>query len=298
MLAVGERIPAAERDCETAASLALARYAQSYNLPNARGERRKAEETLLAVKAEGENNAYWQYAMGYVLFISNPAASAQHYSRALELGAAELGYDVNKYLIQSRLKQAERDARAAERRRVRTSRDPKAVPFTGFDFTNFWDDSEYAHETYVFPAPSDALIASVEKQLGYALPESYIRLMQDHNGGAPRNNAHETADETTYGFGVGITGLYALGETDQYTLCGSLGSRFMIEEWHYPDIGVYIGHTPSAGHDMIALDYRYCGPEGEPEVVHVDQEDHFLITFVADTFEDYIRGLTGAPDED
>ena len=43
------------------------------------------------------------------------------------------------------------------------------------------------------------------------------------------------------------------------SLCGELGSQFMIDEWEYPAIGVAICDCPSAGHDMIFLDYRDCG---------------------------------------
>ena len=39
--------------------------------------------------------------------------------------------------------------------------------FEGFDFTNFWEDSAYALKAYVSDSPSDALIASVEQELGY-----------------------------------------------------------------------------------------------------------------------------------
>ena len=42
---------------------------------------------------------------------------------------------------------------------------------------------------------------------------------------------------------------------------------------------------------MIFLDYRECGPQGEPKVVHIDQEYDYEITPLADTFEDFIRGL-------
>lgn len=55
--------------------------------------------------------------------------------------------------------------------------------FEGFDFTNFWEDNEYALKEYVSEAPSDELIASIEQELGYKLPASYIWLMKQHNGG-------------------------------------------------------------------------------------------------------------------
>ena len=83
-----------------------------------------------------------------------------------------------------------------------------------------------------------------------------------------------------------------------YSLCGTLGSRFMIEEWGYPDIGVAICDCPSAGHDMVFLDYRECGPQGEPKVVHIDQEADYEITPLADTFEAFVRGLVDESDYD
>ena len=70
-----------------------------------------------------------------------------------------------------------------------------------------------------------------------------------------------------------------------------LGSQFMIDEWGYPEIGVCICNCPSAGHDMIMLDYTNCVKNREPEVVHVDQEIDFKITFLAKDFETFIRGL-------
>jgi hypothetical protein len=44
---------------------------------------------------------------------------------------------------------------------------------------------------------------------------------------------------------------------------------------------------------MLCLDYRDCGPDGEPCVVHVDQEFDYRVTFVASDFEAFIRGLEG-----
>ena len=42
---------------------------------------------------------------------------------------------------------------------------------------------------------------------------------------------------------------------------------------------------------MIFLDYRECGPTGEPKVVRVDQEGDYSITLLADNFGDFIKNL-------
>ena len=91
---------------------------------------------------------------------------------------------------------------------------------------------------------------------------------------------------------VSITGIMGVDPDKIYSLCGELGSKFMIEEWGYPDLGIAICDCPSAGHDMIFLDYRNCGKDGEPEVVHIDQESNYDITYLAGDFESFIRGLT------
>lgn len=88
--------------------------------------------------------------------------------------------------------------------------------------------------------------------------------------------------------------VYMPADSFVLALCGEIGSQFMIDEWGYPAIGVAICDCPSAGHDMVFLDYRECGPLGEPKVVHIDQESDFKITPLADNFEDFIRGLKSA----
>ncbi len=67
--------------------------------------------------------------------------------------------------------------------------------FDNFNFTNFWDDNDYAMEEYVAAPPSDELVASIEQELGYKLPDSYIWLMKQHNGGIPVNNCFVPASQ-------------------------------------------------------------------------------------------------------
>ncbi|MBI3221395.1 MAG: SMI1/KNR4 family protein [Bacteroidetes bacterium] len=167
--------------------------------------------------------------------------------------------------------------------------------FEDFDFSDFWDDSDYSLKEYVDAKPSDELINAIEHELGFKLPNSYIELMKLHNGGIPKKNCFPTAEKTSWSDNhVAITGLMGIGRNKTYSVCGSLGSKFMIEEWGYPNTGVFICDCPSAGHDMIMLDYSNCGKDGEPEVVHVDQESDYRKTFLAKDFETFIRGLVSA----
>ena len=165
-------------------------------------------------------------------------------------------------------------------------------PFADFDVEQFWKPSEYALKEYVGAPPTDAVVATVERELGYRLPASYVELMRFQNGGIPRRTNHRTKERTSWADDhIAITGIYSIGSEKKCSLCGEFGSRFWAEEWGYPEIGVYFADCPSAGHDMLCLDYRACGPTGEPQVVHIDQESDYKIVFVADSFEAFIRGL-------
>jgi len=164
--------------------------------------------------------------------------------------------------------------------------------FGDFGVTDFWDNGDYARENYVGEPLTDELLASIEEELGYRLPRTYIELMKAQNGGTPRLTNHRTQEATSWAEDhIAITGIYGINRSKPYSLCGRTGSQFWVDEWEYPPIGVYFCDCPSAGHDMICLDYRRCGPDGEPHVVHVDQEFDYRITPVAQTFEELIRGL-------
>ena len=167
------------------------------------------------------------------------------------------------------------------------------TPFEGFDLSDFWEEpGDCARKNYIEPPPTDEVIRQVEKELGYKLPESYIVLMQVQNGGFSKKSAFPTSTPTSWADDhIAIEGFLSIGWDKTYSLCGRMGSRFMIEEWCYPDIVIAICDCPSAGHDMVFLDYRECGPQGEPKMVHIDQEDDYYITPLADSFEAFIRGL-------
>lgn len=164
--------------------------------------------------------------------------------------------------------------------------------FGDFDLSTFWQATQYSRKTYVGPAVTDISLKKVERELGYKLPLTYIEMMRFQNGGMPVNTCHKIATQTSWAPDhIAIHGVYAVAFEPGSSLCGSVGSKFYIREWGYPPIGVYFADCPSAGHDMLCLDYRSCGRDGEPSVVHVDQELDYAITFVAPSFQEFVRGL-------
>lgn len=164
-----------------------------------------------------------------------------------------------------------------------------------FDSDTFWSDSENARKAYTEAPPADELIHAVEAELGYTLPAFYVALMKQHNGGIPRNTCFPTTKPTSWASDhMAITGICGIGYEKSTSLCGDQGSQFMLDEWGYPAIGVVVTDCPSAGHDVVMLDYRACGPQDEPAVVHIDQEDDYRITPLAPDFETFVRGLLPA----
>ncbi|MEU7925387.1 SMI1/KNR4 family protein [Micromonospora sp. NPDC049801] len=143
---------------------------------------------------------------------------------------------------------------------------------------------------------TDEVLRQVEAQLGRKLPAAYVDLARRHNGGLLARDAYPSPSRTSWSANyVAVDTLAAIGRTAPFSLCGELGSAFWIAEWGYPDIGIYIADCPSAGHDMIALDYRSTG---EPTVVHVDQEWDYQITVLAPDFETFLGGLVDDTDFD
>lgn len=166
------------------------------------------------------------------------------------------------------------------------------APFLGFDLSDLWEDCDYAREEYIDSPLTLEKVAAIEHQLGYKLPAAYVALSKLQNGGIPKRANHRTPTPTSWSENhIAVSGIYSIGDSKPCSLLGSFGSDFWCEEWGYPAIGVYFADCPSAGHDMLCLDYRFCGPMGEPSVVHVDQELDYRITPVAESFESFIRGL-------
>ena len=248
----------------------------------------RAIEVLESVREEGQDKAEWNMRMayGYQYLYGQEEKAIPYAQRWAELDPE----DENAPAVIQECKAEIRKRQRSRNKRVKFV--PGDTPFEGFDLTNFWDDNWYALKEYVSDPPSDELIASVEEELGYKLPAAYIWLMKQHNGGIPVNTCYPCDEPTCWAEDhVAITGIFGIGREKSCSLCGELGSQFMIDEWEYPAIGVAICDCPSAGHDMIFLDYRACGPQGEPAVVHVDQENDYKITHLADSFEEFIRGL-------
>ena len=259
----------------------------------------RAIEVLESVREEGQDKAEWNMRMayGYQYLYGQEEKAIPYAQRWAELDPE----DENAPAV---IRECKAEIRKRQRSRKKKAKFvPGDTPFEGFDLTNFWDDNWYALKEYVSDPPSDELIASVEEELGYKLPAAYIWLMKQHNGGIPVNTCYPCDEPTCWSDDhVAITGIFGIGREKSCSLCGELGSQFMIDEWEYPAIGVAICDCPSAGHDMIFLDYRVCGPQGEPAVVHVDQENDYKITHLADSFEEFVRGLEHEslydPDED
>ncbi|MHC6202480.1 Imm51 family immunity protein [Breznakiellaceae bacterium SP9] len=292
-----ERIPENERDMEI-----VGRYVRALNNTE---QLQRAVEVSLQYKEQGEKDPLWHYRLGYAYVYLRLYDEAE----AVLLRAKELAKDdvqttewIEKLLEQLTEEKEERAEKAeseARRRAGCVPRDASTAVFEGFDFSDFWNDSDYALKQYVGGCVTDEQFADAEKELGYKLPASYKHIIKQHNGGIPKRNLFVVPFAgTREPDAVYITGIMGVDSAKSFSLLGELGNKLWIEDWGYPDIGVAICDTISGGHDMVFLDYRNCGPQGEPEVVHIDQESDYEITYLAGDFESFIRGLVPSDEYD
>jgi hypothetical protein len=266
---------------------------------------------LDGIRETRADDPYYCFLRGFALYrLHQEHEALPWFKKARESGLEDIGEEMpDNYLPKSVSKWIERaeewgprreEINAFEtKRRAARNKEPRKADFTDADFEGLWDDCDYSTENYVGRPPTDEDIAAAEAELGYRLPDSYKALMKRHNGGMLERNSFENPLRREWTVGVfSVDSIFGLDHEKSYSLCGEMGSRFWIKEWGYPDIGVVIGDTMSGGHDMIFLDYSDCGREGEPCVVQIDQESDYEITYLADDFASFVRGLTPFYDED
>ncbi|AWP30424.1 SMI1/KNR4 family protein [Paenibacillus sp. Cedars] len=239
----------------------------------------EAVEQFLLIAEEGKDDPLWHYRIGLAYYYLEQYEDAR---RAFEVADhLEPGDDDTLEFLEW----------------IRNKTAPKPVvesavmAYTDPDVLSFWNDSAPAAEKYVSAPPTDDVIESVEEALVFKLPASYVNMMKLHNGGIPHNRYFPLGEATAEGKdAIEISGILGIGREKKKSLAGSLGSRFMIETGGYPEVGVVICDCPSES-EVVMLDYRPSGNDGEPEVIHVDKGQDYKITRLAVNFEAFINGL-------
>lgn len=151
------------------------------------------------------------------------------------------------------------------------------------------DDIFDTSTEYTGPALTDAMVAAAEASLGYKLPASYLGLLRIKNGGSPRRQCFPTRGQSWSDNHIRVTILCGIG--GRWGIDSpELGSKHLIRQGGFPDVGIFIGWTPTAGHDGILLDYGPRGPAGEPRVIHVDPEGDD-VQILAPDFAAFLGGL-------
>ena len=160
------------------------------------------------------------------------------------------------------------------------------------NLTDFWHDSPESDRRHLSAPFDDALLQSIEQELGYKLPASYVMLMKNHNGGLVRRcrypvpNPAEGMPDTVY-----ITDILGIGREMPYSLCGRFGSEFLIDSRrHNKEIGVAVCNTTLPGRALVFLDYRKCGRNGEPSVTYADAMTGTELP-LANSFASFLKGL-------
>ncbi|MEK3918106.1 SMI1/KNR4 family protein [Paenibacillus sp. FSL K6-2393] len=278
-----QAIPVEERDYELVNHLGRAL--------NNLEQYEEAVEQFLTVANEGTGDPLWHYRIGLAYYYLEQYAHAlQAFERADELDPGD--EDTLEFLEWIRSKTAEESVEKLVNTVPSVSEISTAPVSVGhLEPMGFWNDSAEAVDQYVLAPPTDEQVESVEEQLVFKLPTSYINMMKLHNGGVPHYRYFPVSQaEAAKKVRVEVAGILGIGREKAHSLGGEAGSRFIIEQGGYPEIGVVICECPSDS-EVVMLDYRESGNAGEPEVVHVDKKESYKITWLAPNFETFIQGL-------
>lgn len=128
------------------------------------------------------------------------------------------------------------------------------------------------------PQVTDDLITSAERCLGFRLPESYISLLRQKNGGVMVGCHVKVAETTFYGgstlpiFGImGIGGEWSVDTVPELP-DGNPEANFPIGISKLKSLG-YSGRGfvfSRCGHSVYVMDYSSVANRSEPQIIYVD----------------------------
>lgn len=134
---------------------------------------------------------------------------------------------------------------------------------------------------------TDEMVKHAEKHFKVTLPQAYLALMKEQNGGYIERNAYPTDVPTSWADDhVNVDYIKGIGED------GILDSDYLIEEWDLPKNVILISGD---GHTWTALDYRKT--KENPPVIFLDVEEEKIIELAPD-FETFLSGLTVWEDDE
>ncbi|MGX1829892.1 SMI1/KNR4 family protein [Paenibacillus taichungensis] len=255
----------------------------------------EAVEQFLSVEEEGQNDPLWHYRIGLAYYYLEQYENAREAFEAadrLEPGDE----DTQEFLEWIQNKTADELTEAAVEEPVDTvhsvtETNIEAAPGILPESTSFWNDSPANVDQYVLSPPTEEQVEAVEEQLVFKLPKFYVNMMKLHNGGVPHYRYFPVSQAENAGkIHIEILNILGVGREKAHSLCGQAGSRVIIEQGGYPEIGVILCQCPSDS-EVVMLDYRESGNAGEPEVVHVNKAEGYKITWLAPNVETFIQGL-------
>lgn len=149
----------------------------------------------------------------------------------------------------------------------------------------FWADDDHG----VQPPLTEETVREAERVLGVTLPSALLDLLRVQNGGivAADHGAFPTSQPTSWSEEhVPFHALMGIGPRDQMT--SLLDTPYLVTEWGLPSPIVLLSGD---GHCWIALDYRSCGPDGDPSVTWFDTELDTELPLASD-FRTFVEELT------
>ncbi|MBP3754164.1 MAG: SMI1/KNR4 family protein [Lachnospiraceae bacterium] len=167
--------------------------------------------------------------------------------------------------------------------------------FENVNLDDLWYEGEYydKEEYECGDIESDDLIESIENDLGFKLPQSYIFLMKKHNGGLLNKNCVQINKRDTFN---DLEGIFGLGRTKRHSICEENKYKSYYEE------NLISICSSNSGHNKIYLDYSICGTDGEPRVIAIDNECFDDVNphpwVLADNFETFIESLHEYTEDD